>query len=91
MSEKVPVYLREDHIIMLLENISNNFDAKGYEGAKTLVEICDAFKEAVEGLDSEDSQCPSCGKEISKLDLDANEGECMNCAIASYAIKNQIV
>jgi|TARA_R110000803_G_scaffold77080_2_gene141911 hypothetical protein len=48
MSEKVPVYLREDHIIMLLENISNNFDAKGYEGAKTLVEICDAFKEAAE-------------------------------------------
>ena len=90
MSKKVPVYLSEGNIIMLLENISNNFDAKGYEGAKTLVEICDAFKEAVEVLEGEDSQCPSCAIEIPTYVLNANEGECMNCAIASYAIKNGI-
>ena len=44
MSDKLPVYLSPDHILMLFENISQSFDAKGYEGAKALVDICDAFK-----------------------------------------------
>tara|TARA_R110000824_G_scaffold195330_3_gene378023 strand:+ start:414 stop:584 length:171 start_codon:yes stop_codon:yes gene_type:complete len=48
MSKKVPVYLHENHIILLYENISNNLEAKGYEGAKTLVEICEDFKTAID-------------------------------------------
>lgn len=50
MTNKIPVYLEAEHIIMLFENISQSFDAKGYEGAKALVSICDAFKAAIEEI-----------------------------------------
>jgi len=53
MSDKIPVYLSPDHILMLFENISQSFDAKGYEGAKALVDICDAFKTAIERIANE--------------------------------------
>lgn len=50
MTDKIPVYLEAEHIIMLFENISKSFDAKGYEGAKALVSICDAFRSAIERI-----------------------------------------
>tara|TARA_S200002703_G_C3802656_1_gene248196 strand:- start:7907 stop:8068 length:162 start_codon:yes stop_codon:yes gene_type:complete len=53
MGDKIPVYLEAEHILMLFENISQSFDAKGYEGAKALVSICDAFKTAIERIANE--------------------------------------
>jgi|TARA_R110000824_G_scaffold106578_9_gene251868 hypothetical protein len=54
MSEKIPVYLDEEQITMLYDIISTQFDAKGYQSSKNLIEICDAFTDAIEQFPNEE-------------------------------------
>jgi hypothetical protein len=54
MGDKIPVYLEGEEITMLYEKITKEFSASGYEGAKTLVSICEAFKEALERFIAEE-------------------------------------
>ena len=48
MDERIPVYLKFEHLVMLYEKMANEFQAEGYNGASVLIAICDAFKEAIE-------------------------------------------
>ena len=54
MDERVNVSLKREHAILLLNTIKENFSSDGYEGAKTLVAMCQAFEEAVGVIEEEE-------------------------------------
>lgn len=54
MVEKVNVSLDRNHAILLFNIIKENFNSEGYEGAKTLLAMCQAFSDAIGGIEEEE-------------------------------------
>ena len=54
MEEKVDVSLDRNHAILLFNIIKENFNSEGYEGAKTLLAMCQAFSDAIGEIEEEE-------------------------------------
>ena len=48
-NDTVNIVLKREYAILLLQKMTQSFTSEGYGGAKALIEICDAFTDALQG------------------------------------------